>query len=278
MSTTSSSPASSDEISFKRGVVGNVNGGHGVGTAAVRDLDSMRNSVSDMQQRLKVQRQVAGRPQDLKDMSQEQLLQEKFDIQHVLLEYEHLFGHPISDQERDLTKCIYDRYRMVKRQFRRSNSLRSKDSLELTTIPEDLEVPMTLATPQHRINIEVSTLDMQSKDSKKLSDGIQQSLRHTMDMPCFDTSSTESTMHKLEANLHSMSRYELLQVQRKTREEKKQYRRAVKEKEDRMLAETGMKRMPKGQRIDDSTYNMYKHCKNKLKLIEALLSKPLSVD
>jgi len=99
---------------------------------------------------------------------------------------------------------------------------------------------------------------------------MQQSLRHTMDMPCFDT---ESTLHKLEANLHSMTRWELIQVQRKTREERKLYRRAIKEKEDRMLAETGRRKLPKGQRIEDSTYNMYKHTKNKLKLIEALLSK-----
>ena len=197
---------------------------------------------------------------------------------------------------------------------------------------------MTMATPPHRINIEItSTLDSQSKDSKvcliamqrrrrrhltfdvdlakvlehsthaqtsfllqKLTDSMQQSLRHTMDMPCFDT---ESTLHKLEANLHSMTRWEenknsikiyncqlcfqlksylkfsihfrweLIQVQRKTREERKLYRRAIKEKEDRMLAETGRRKLPKGQRIEDSTYNMYKHTKNKLKLIEALLSK-----
>lgn len=273
MSTTSSSPGSGDDdgaaaevLPWKRKSPTNNN------TKPARDLESMRNSVSDMHQRLKVQRQMAGRPYELDNMDQEQLLQEKYDIQHVLLEYEHMFGHPVSEEERLLTKCIYDRYRSVKRQFRKSNSLRSKESLELATIPEDLEVPMTMATPPHRINIEItSTLDSQSKDSKKLADGIQQSLRHTMDMPCFDT---ESTLHKLEANLHSMSRYELLQVQRKTREEKKLYRRAVKEKEDRMLAETGMRKLPKGQRIDDSTYNMYKHCKNKLKLIEALLSKP----
>ena len=56
-----------------------------------------------------------------------------------------------------MTKTVYDRYRSVKRQFRRSNSLRSKDLLELETIPEDLEVPMTMATPQHRINIEVTS-------------------------------------------------------------------------------------------------------------------------
>ena len=62
-----------------------------------------------------------------------------------------------SEEERLVTKIVYDRYRSVKRQFRRSNSLRSKDLLELETIPEDLEVPMTMATPQHRINIEVTS-------------------------------------------------------------------------------------------------------------------------
>lgn len=236
----------------------------------------MRNSVADMTQRLKVQRQMAGRPLELENMTQEQLMQEKYDIQHALLDYEHMFGHPSSEEERLVTKIVYDRYRSVKRQFRRSNSLRSKDLLELETIPEDLEVPMTMATPQHRINIEVtSSLEKASKaakeGSKKLADGMG-NMRHAMDMPCFDT--TESNLNKLEANLHSMTRYELLQVQRKTREEKKLYRRAVKEKEDRLLQETGMKRLPKGQRTDDSTYGMYKHCKNKLKLIEALLSKP----
>ena len=81
-------------------------------------------------------------------------------------------------------------------------------------------------------------------------------------------------MSKIEVITYVIFRYELLQVQRKTREEKKLYRRAIKEKEDRMLAETGMRKLPKGQRTDDSTYSTYKHCKNKLKLIEALLSKP----
>ena len=35
-----------------------------------------------------------------------------------------MFGHPVSEEERLLTKTIYDRYRFVKRQFRKSNSVR----------------------------------------------------------------------------------------------------------------------------------------------------------
>ena len=70
-------------------------------------------------------------------------------------------------------------------------------------------------------------------------------------------------------------RYELLEVQKRTREDKKLYRRAIKEKEERLLAQTGRRRLPKGERDPgDATYGLYKNAKSKQKLIEALLSKP----
>ena len=69
MSTTSSSPNSGEDNDFKSSF-GNKNRA----ANGERDVESMRNSVSDMQQRLKVQRQMAGRPQDLQDMTQEQVL------------------------------------------------------------------------------------------------------------------------------------------------------------------------------------------------------------
>ena len=73
----------------------------------------------------------------------------------------------------------------------------------------------------------------------------------------------------------NLFRYELLQVQRRTREDKKLYRRAIKEKEERLLAQTGRRRLPKAERDSgDATYGSYKLAKAKLKLIEALLSKP----
>ena len=93
-------------------------------------------------------RAVAGRPYDLDSMTPEQLLQEKVDLQSALLQFEHLFGHPESIEEKALVKDVYDRYRSVKRYVRRSSSIRSKDPLELETIPEDLEMPLTLASPQ----------------------------------------------------------------------------------------------------------------------------------
>ena len=88
-------------------------------------------------------RAVAGRPYDLDSMTPEQLLQEKVDLQSALLQFEHLFGHPESIEEKALVKDVYDRYRSVKRYVRRSSSIRSKDPLELETIPrgEQPEMP-----------------------------------------------------------------------------------------------------------------------------------------
>ena len=74
MSTTSSSPGSGDDdgvaevLPWKR----KSNPTNNNATKA-RDLESMRNSVSDMHQRLKVQRQMAGRPYELENMDQEQV-------------------------------------------------------------------------------------------------------------------------------------------------------------------------------------------------------------
>lgn len=64
-------------------------------------------------------------------------------------------------------------------------------------------------------------------------------------------------------------------MQKRTREEKKHYRRIVKEKEDRFLRENALRRVTRDERqkIDEINYNLYKKSKAKLKLIEALLSK-----
>jgi hypothetical protein len=75
--------------------------------------------------------------------------------------------------------------------------------------------------------------------------------------------------------LYIFSRYELLEIQHRTREEKKHYRRIFKEKEERFLKDNVMRRIPKEEKskIDEINYNLYKKSKAKLKLIEALLSK-----
>lgn len=149
---------------------------------------------------------------------------------------------------------------------------KSKETLELQTIPEDLELPLTLASPQNRINIEITPANVKSGEKGK--DMMNHSSLKDMDMPSFDSSDSSRGLNLEDGNLHSMSRLELLRVQRRTREEKKRYRRAIKEKEEKVLKETGRKRIPKGEKVDESMHALYKLSKAKLKLIEALLSKP----
>ena len=71
------------------------------------------------------------------------------------------------------------------------------------------------------------------------------------------------------------NRYELLEIQQRTRDEKKHYRRIIKEKEEKYMKDNVLRRIPKEEKskIDEINYNLYKKSKAKLKLIEALLSK-----
>ena len=67
----------------------------------------------------------------------------------------------------------------------------------------------------------------------------------------------------------------MLEIQNRTREEKKHFRRIVKEKEEKFLKDNVLRRIPKDDKakIDEMNYGLYKKSKAKLKLIEALLSK-----
>ena len=126
--------------------------------------------------------------------------------------------------------------------MRRSSNVFNKD-LELETIPEGSEIQLTLASPQRRINIEMN--------EKKNEDFLSED-----DQP----------------NLHAMSKMELLNVQRSAKEDKKQFRRWLKEKEAKFLEENG-RIMPKDDLKDTDYYSKYKMTKAKLKLVDALLSK-----
>ena len=68
----------------------------------------------------------------------------------------------------------------------------------------------------------------------------------------------------------------MLEVQKRAKEEKKRWRRAIKEKEESILAQRGIKRLPKGERDSgEAMYGSYKLAKAKIKLIDALLKKQL---
>merc|ERR1719187_2088512 len=130
-------------------------------------------------------------------------------------------------------KDVYDRYRMVKKIARRSSSARSREIInELVTIPEDQEIPLTLASPAHRITLEVPTCQNISTNTRADGDDISiPNNKHNMDLPSFNDSINDISS-SVDGPWHDMSREELLEIRRKVREERKQHRRAVKQFED----------------------------------------------
>ena len=52
----------------------------------------MRNTLIDIEQRLRAQRKMSARPADLDEMTGDQLMEEKLELQSCLMHFEHLFG------------------------------------------------------------------------------------------------------------------------------------------------------------------------------------------
>lgn len=225
---------------------------------------------------MEVKRQEQGRPYDLLSMSLEQLCEEKAELQILLLDFEKQHGHPDTKQAKEAAKELYDRYRMVKRMARRSNSARSRESVsDLVTIPEGVALSLTLASPAHRLQVEVAATYAAAKNSGSCSggggssnSGGLSSSRRDMDLPRFEHEGAEA-----DKNWHALSREELQEIQRRVREEKRAARRAVKEFEEAFRSQTGRRLTREDREPLDTTYRSYKMSKSQLKLINALLSK-----
>lgn len=209
-------------------------------------LDRLRFAVEKIEEKLSKERLENGRPKALEEMTHEQVIQENTALQNALTQYEVVLNHETTEDEKSVLKELLHRYRTVKKMMRRSSNVFTKD-LELETIPEGSEIQLTLASPQRRINIEMNFVSKNEVNQEDLTE-------------------------KSDENLHAMTKIELLNVQRNAKEDKKQFRRWLKEKEAKFLEENG-KSMPKDELKDTDYYNKYKMTKAKLKLVDALLSK-----
>ena len=101
----------------------------------------------------------SGRPYELTKMTLEQIADEKLDMQSQLLEFEKVHGHPLKKGDKETMNNLYERYRLVKRQSRRSSS-------DLVPIPEEESIALTLASPKHRMSADLSNcyFEIQQED------------------------------------------------------------------------------------------------------------------
>merc|ERR1712113_1144398 len=160
-----------------------------------------------------------------------------------------------TDQDRQVLKELLQRYRTVKRLVRRSSNVLIKDPCELETIPEGSEIQLTLASPQHRISIEMNS---SISNNYRMKDESQQQ-QILDDLPtvknhCILVESTNKDL-SAEQNLHALTRIELLNVQRTAKEEKKQLKRLIK-KEVKFLQDN-VRPMPKDDIKEQEIYGKY---------------------
>ncbi|XP_016139951.1 protein FAM13A isoform X4 [Sinocyclocheilus grahami] len=83
-------------------------------------VESTLEAVMD---KLQEKRKEAGRPEDVKDMTREQIGAEKVALQKALLYYESIHGRPITKNERQVMKPLYDRYRLIKQILCRASAI-----------------------------------------------------------------------------------------------------------------------------------------------------------
>ncbi|XP_076753209.1 protein FAM13B isoform X2 [Xylocopa sonorina] len=234
---------------------------------------SMEEMVKEIEKKLCEKRLKYNRPENMEELTYEQLIDEKTAVQKALLHIENTFGRPVSKEDRAVVRPLYDKYRTLKRLLIRAGVSKNKDSIsELATILEHEAMDFTSSNlPNNPSDNErrASEPDMSHRGILDCIDSVDQ-------LPT-DSDSQHSSSEGSRSNnesLHALPQEELLIQQKLTREEKKRLRRALKELEAQFEVRVG-RRMQREDREPQvvTVYESYKQAKAKLRLIDALVAK-----
>lgn len=203
-------------------------------------------------------------------MSPEQLIDEKSSVQRALLYFESIYGRPGTPEERDAARPLYDRYRLLKRLVNRNNSF-SGGNIELPTILENEALALSgIVTPSTDFSPPSVNSGIQSPSDSSTSTSFDAG-------QILNSHHTTSTSFQENFQLHSMSITQLHNHYDAVREEKKQLRRTIKEFEHNFEEVNGRKMLKSDRMLIDDTYTLYKEKKAKLRLLDALVKKQMSV-
>ncbi|CAJ1081333.1 protein FAM13C-like [Xyrichtys novacula] len=224
---------------------------------------TLEETVESLFRRLKEKRQALGLPDNMKEMTQAQMVLEKITLQKCLLYFESLHGRPGTKQERNLVKPLYDRYQLIKRLLCASPTITTieeddgsdEDSTSSMTV---LEPPV----PPPRRTRPAAVEEESDRDSDP-----------AFVSPIVEVKSVHQQPALTMANLHEASRSQLLVCLRETRAEKKTRRKVLREFEDEFYRQTGRICQKEDRTPMKDEYQEYKQLKAKLRLLEVLLSK-----
>ncbi|XP_051275951.1 protein FAM13C-like isoform X2 [Dicentrarchus labrax] len=195
---------------------------------------TQEETVESLFRRLREKRQALGLPENMKEMTQAQMVLEKITLQKCLLYFESLHGRPEEEDGSD------------------------EDSMSSMT-PTVIELPVP---PPCRAARAAAGEEDSDRDSDPAFVSPLDEVKAVHQQPAL-------TM----ANLHEASRSQLLQCLRETRSEKKTRRKALREFEDQFYRQTGRICQKEDRTPMKEEYQEYKQLKAKLRLLEVLLSK-----
>uniref|UniRef100_A0A3P8UUM1 Family with sequence similarity 13 member B n=1 Tax=Cynoglossus semilaevis TaxID=244447 RepID=A0A3P8UUM1_CYNSE len=211
-----------------------------------------------IQSRVKGRRQEDGWPEDIKKMTKEQLSCEKTVLQKNLLHYEGLHGRPVTREERQVVKPLYDRYRLVKQMLR--------VSITPVTVSPSSKRRSQILQPI----IEGETEEQEEEEEEEEEEG--ESSGGEMQSKLEEGSGRLALDLRLSSS-NASSMPELLEQLWKARAEKKKLRKTIREFEEDFYQHNG-RNVQKDDRVPMlEEYREYKRIKAKLRLLEVLISK-----
>ncbi|XP_078222982.1 protein FAM13A isoform X15 [Callithrix jacchus] len=220
---------------------------------------SVEATLESIQRKLQEKRAESSRPEDIKDMTKDQIANEKVALQKALLYYESIHGRPVTKNERQVMKPLYDRYRLVKQILSRANTIpiieEEEGSEDDSNTKPDFMV--TLKT-----DFSARCLLDQFEDD---ADGFISPMDDKIPSKCSQDTGL--------SNLHAASIPELLEHLQEMKEEKKRIRKKLRDFEDNFFRQNGRNVQKEDRTPMAEEYSEYKHIKAKLRLLEVLISK-----
>uniref|UniRef100_A0A8C8YJ99 Family with sequence similarity 13 member A n=1 Tax=Prolemur simus TaxID=1328070 RepID=A0A8C8YJ99_PROSS len=220
---------------------------------------SIEATLESIQRKLQEKRAESSRPEDIKDMTKDQIANEKVALQKALLYYESIHGRPVTKNERQVMKPLYDRYRLVKQILSRANTIPIIEEEEGSEDDSNTKPDFTVT-----LKMDFSArcfLDQFEDDA----DGFISPMDDKIPSKCSQDTGL--------SNLHAASIPELLEHLQEMREEKKRIRKKLRDFEDNFFRQNGRNVQKEDRAPLAEEYSAYKHIKAKLRLLEVLISK-----
>ncbi|ALC40552.1 CG6424 [Drosophila busckii] len=253
--------------------------GSGVGIAsggleATKKLERMKNTLAEIAQNLSEKRVQCKRSQLLEELTSDQLVQEKSAVQHALLYFESLYGHPITKEERDAARSLYDRYRQLKRLVARSIMFGGGSGVpELPTILEHEAMVFESTSTPLQYSSNNSTETTNSPSDSMAPNALTHTASSDESTTTTTTTTTEQQQPQLE-NIAALSLDQLWEQLERVRDEKTLLKATIREYEAIFEEQNGRKMLkPDRKSLETETYAQYKEKKAKVRLLQALIKK-----